>query len=276
LVRSLGSLLLTETIEQRPEIGLKSYDRFFPNQDTLPQGGFGNLIALPLQAKPRKTGNAVFLDENLVPYPDQWAFLGSVRRLIRDEVEKLVQDLSRLRPELGPRSSFVDATEDAPWKQERFAVWKKPDVVGPLPEQVHLNVVNQVYIAKQGLSPSLRNRIIRLAAFPNPEFQRAQAMRLSTYGKPRIICCAEEFSEFLALPRGTLEELVGLLNSLRISVDISDGRLYGNKLRMQFYGELNEPQAKAAQALFDQDTGVLVAPTAFGKTVVAAWLIAQR
>ena len=75
LARRLGAHILTETMEYRPEIGLDSYDRFFPNQDTLPQGGFGNLIALPLQKEPRKKGNSVFVDEQFEPHADQWAFL---------------------------------------------------------------------------------------------------------------------------------------------------------------------------------------------------------
>jgi len=191
LARSLGSFLLTETIERRPEISLKSYDRLFPSQDTLPQRGFGNLIALPLQRRPRERGNSVFLNENVEPYADQWSYLSSVGRLAREEVERLVQKLSRSRQELGPRSAFVELTDEAPWEQKRFSDWKELEVHGPLPDKVNLSLVNQLYIPKQGLSPSLCNRIIRMAAFPNPEFQRAQAMRLSTYDKPRMICCAE-------------------------------------------------------------------------------------
>ena len=204
LARSFGSLLLTETIERRPEIGLKSYDRLFPNQDTLPHGGFGNLIALPLQRKPRQNGNSLFIDEDLAPYQDQWAYLASVRGLALDEVEALVGELSRTRQELGPRTSLVDIDEEEPWRKKRFTDWKKPEEHGPMPDRLTLTLANQLYIGKQGISPSLRNRIIRSAAFPNPQFHRAQAMRLSTYGKPRIICCAEEFSEYIALPQGML------------------------------------------------------------------------
>jgi hypothetical protein len=74
LARNLGSHILTETMEERPDIGLRSYDRFFPNQDTLPKGGFGNLIALPLQKQARARGNSVFVDEKFEPHVDQWAF----------------------------------------------------------------------------------------------------------------------------------------------------------------------------------------------------------
>jgi superfamily II DNA or RNA helicase len=276
LARSLGSLLLTETTERRPEIDLKSYDRFLPNQDTLPRGGFGNLIALPLQRKPRAKGNSVFLDGKLEPHPDQWAFLSSVKKLSRQDTEWLVQELSRTRQELGSHSAFAETAKEVPWETKRFTEWKAAAVSGPLPDKLNLHVVNQVYIPKQGLPPTMRNRIIRLAAFPNPEFYRAQAMRLSTYGKPRIITCAQEFSEYIAIPRGCLEELLDLLKSLNIATEILDGRIEGVRLETEFHGLLNDLQAVAAQTLVEHETGVLVAPTAFGKTVIGAWLIARR
>jgi hypothetical protein len=276
LARSLGSFLLTETMERRSEIGLKSYDRFFPNQDTMPKGGFGNLIALPLQRRPREKGNSVFVDSNLEPYTDQWRYLSSVRRLACGDVEQLVQTLTRSRHELGPRSAFAALTDEVPWEQKRFSDWKEFEVTGPLPDRIILTLADLLYIPKQGLSPSLRNRLIRMAAFPNPEFYRAQAMRFSTYRKPRMICCAEEFSEHIALPRGCVGELLELLEALRVPVGIDDKRIQGSPLHLQFHGELSDLQSKAAEAILKHDTGVLVAPTAFGKTVVAAWLIARR
>ncbi len=276
LARRLGSLLLTETMERRSEIGLKSYDRFFPNQDTMPEKGFGNLIALPLQRRPRERGNSVFLDDNLEPYPDQWAYLSSVRRLASNDVEQLVQSLSRSWQDLGARSSFAALTEEATWERKRFGDSSEFDVAGPFPETICLTVADQLYVPKQGLSPSLRNRIIRMAAFPNAEFFRTQAMRLSTYGKPRMICCAEDFPEHIALPRGCTAELLELLKALRIPVAINDKRTRGANLQLQFHGELNESQKQAAEEMLKHETGVLVAPTAFGKTVVAAWLIARR
>ena len=104
----MGSFLLTETMEQRPEIGLDSYDRFFPNQDTLPKGGFGNLIALPLQKKPREKGNSLFLDDDFIPYPDQWQFLSSVRLMNRSEVETLVDMAVRRGRIVGVRMVVTD------------------------------------------------------------------------------------------------------------------------------------------------------------------------
>lgn len=174
LARRLGSLLLTETMERRSEIGLKSYDRFFPNQDTMPEKGFGNLIALPLQRRPRERGNSLFLDDNLEPYLDQWAYLSSMHRLSSNDVEQLVDSLSQTRQELGSRSSFAILSDEEPWERKRFGECGTPEVVGPLPEKLCLTAANQLYVPRRELSPSLKNRIIRMAAFPNPEFYRAQ------------------------------------------------------------------------------------------------------
>jgi len=139
-----------------------------------------------------------------------------------------------------------------------------------------LVVGNQIYVAKEGLQPGLRNRLLRLAAFQNPEFYRAQAMRLSTYDKPRVIACAEDHPHHVALPRGCLEEVQQALDLLRVRVILRDDRTAGRGIDVAFRGELRPEQSKAADALLEHDTGVLAATTAFGKTVVAAWLIARR
>jgi superfamily II DNA or RNA helicase len=276
LARQMGALLLTQTMERRPEIGLDSYDRFFPSQDTLPRGGFGNLIALPLQKKPRENGNSVFLDVALVPYPDQWAFLSSLRRLNRQEVETFVGEAAKQDGLLGIRLPVTDEHDDQPWAAPPSRRSKEPPVVGPLPEQIEVVLGNQVYVPKAELTPSLRNRLIRLAAFQNPAFYQAQAMRLSTFGKPRIISCCEDFPKHLGLPRGCLDELIDLFQSLRVDVKLTDQRFGGIPVDLEFHGVLRADQQQAADALLQQETGVLSASTAFGKTVVAAYLIAQR
>ena len=277
LARKLGAYILTETMERRPDIGLDSYDRFFPNQDTLPQGGFGNLIALPLQKGPRESGNSVFLDARLTPLPDQWEFLSSIRRIKRSEVEDRVR-LAEAKGQviavrLAPESDEVEA---APWTAPPSRRRRDAPIAGPLPKTLELTLGNQIYIAKEGLPPALRNRLIRMAAFQNPEFYKAQAMRLSTYDKPRIIACAEDYPQHIGLPRGCLDDLLQSLSALNIKPVVRDQRNPGEPLNVTFQGELRPEQTVAAQAMLAQDTGVLAATTAFGKTVVAAWLIAQR
>lgn len=276
LARKLGSLLLTSTMNRRSEIGMDSYDRLFPSQDTLPRGGFGNLIALPLQKKPREQNNSVFLDKDLNPYPDQWAFLSSIHKMAHQDLERIVKNVQDEGEITGVRAVVLDETENEPWKLTPSRKYKEPPITGPLPDQLNLVISNQIYIEKDGLPAPLRNRIVRLAAFQNPEFYKAQAMRLSTFGKPRIISCCEEYPKHLALPRGCQEELLQVLGELKIKTKVIDDRVIGDPLLLNFQGTLRLEQQLAADQLNKHDIGVLSASTAFGKTVIGAWLIAQR
>jgi superfamily II DNA or RNA helicase/very-short-patch-repair endonuclease len=276
LARKLGSHILTETMEHRPDIGLHSYDRLFPNQDTLPKGGFGNLIALPLQKQARRRSNTVFLDEQFRPYVDQWAFLASLRPISRAQVEALVRDAECKGRVVGVRMALADENDENPWTAPPSRRRKEPPITGPLPEALEVILGDQIYVSKENLLPALRNRLIRLAAFQNPEFYRAQSMRLPTYDKPRIIACAEDHPKHLAVPRGCLDEVVETLKVLKIKPVLRDERFGGNSLNVSFTGVLRPEQQLAAEALLRHDTGVLAATTAFGKTVVAAWLIAKR
>jgi len=276
LARRLGSHVLTETMEGRPDIGLDSYDRLFPSQDTMPHGGFGNLIALPLQKRARGQENSVFLDDNLTPWPDQWAFLASTRKIGRSLVESLVQEAERRGRVLGVRLPPQDDGDEAPWTAPPSRRRKELPIVGELPQVLELVLGNQIYIAKDRLHPGLRNRLLRLAAFQNPEFYKAQAMRLSTYDKPRVIACAEDHPHHIGLPRGCLDDVCQALTDLGMATNIRDERQPGNRLDVTFQGELRPDQKPAAEAMLAHDTGVLAATTAFGKTVIAAWLIAQR
>lgn len=224
LARRLGSHVLTETMERRPQLGLDSYDRLFPNQDTMPQGGFGNLIALPLQKAPRDQGNSVFLDDDLQPWADQWACLARLRRLSREQVERTVREAERHGRVLGVRLPPQEDDENEPWTAPPSRRSTPMPIAGELPKTIELVLGNQIYIAKEGLPPSLRNRLLRLAAFQNPEFYQAQALRLSTYGTPRIVACAEDFPLHIALPRGCLDEVLRMLGDLGIDTTIRDER----------------------------------------------------
>lgn len=276
LARKLGSFVLTETMDRRPELGLASYDRLFPNQDTLPKGGFGNLIALPMQKGPREKGHSVFVDDSLTPHPDPWAFLSSIQRLSRTRIESLVDDAEGRGRVVGVRFALAPDDEAEPWNSPPSRRHREPPIPGPLPKQIELVLGDQIYLAKDALPPALRNRLLRLAAFQNPEFYRAQAMRLPTYEKPRIIGCAEDLPAHLGLPRGCLDELLALFQELKIEPRINDQRLAGKSLDLHFTGTLRPEQETAAAAMLAHETGVLSATTAFGKTVLAARLIAAR
>ena len=273
--RRLGSLLVTATMDRCPEIGFDSDDRFFPSQDTMPAGGFGNLIALPLQNRPRENGNSVFADDEFRPYEDQWAYLSTIRRLSRGELMSIVAQAAASGQIIGVRLPSTE--EDAePWAALPSRRSKEPPIEGKLPGSVEVVLGNQVYIDRLKLPPALVNRITRLAAFQNPEFYAAQAMRLPTFGKPRIISCSELFSKHVALPRGCLDDLLSLLGALGIVAALRDERQEGQPIGARFLGELTPEQDHAVAALLPYETGVLAATTAFGKTVVAAKMIAAR
>ena len=275
LARRLGAHLLTEAMERNPDIGFRSYDRFFPSQDTLPQGGFGNLIALPLQGGPRESGNSVFLDGDFEPLPDQWTFLCGLRRLTLAQAGAIVDEAGRRGRIVGLRLP-LDDEDEKPWTAPPSRRRPLPAIAGALPERIGAVLGDQLYVAREGLPPGLVNRLVRLAAFQNPAFYAAQAMRRSTFGTPRIVACAELLSHHVALPRGCLEATEGLLKELGIGLDLRDERYAGRAVDTTFLGELTPEQAPAADALLAHDTGVLAATTAFGKTVVAASLLATR
>ena len=155
IARRMGCYLITETMARRHELSMKSYDRLFPNQDTMPRGGFGNLIALPLQYEPRQQGNSVFIDERFEPYADQWAFLASVQRIEPDTVERIAQEATTTGRVIGVRfAEIIDDQEDlAPWTRSQSRPNSAPLITGPLPSAVRGVLAQRLYIEKSGLPP---------------------------------------------------------------------------------------------------------------------------
>jgi hypothetical protein len=274
--RKLGCVILTRTMESRHQLGLDSYDRLFPNQDTMPKGGFGNLIALPLQKLPRANNNSVFVDAEFQPYPDQWEFLASVKRMSADVVEAVVLEAQKRGDLLGVRINSTEDEDVDPWALPPSKARAEREIPGPFPAQVQIVQSNLVYVQKNGLPSAMLNRLLRLAAFQNPEFYKAQAMRLPTFNKPRVIACGEDLANYIALPRGCIAEVVQLFEAHRIMPVIRDERFAGHPIDVKFSGQLRPEQLDAAAAIAEYDDGILCAPTAFGKTALAAWMIAQR
>jgi hypothetical protein len=187
----MGCYLITETMSRRHELRMSSYDRLFPNQDTMPRGGFGNLIALPLQHEPREHGNTVFVDERFEPFAEQWAFLASVQRMDAQRVDAIAGEARRTGQVVGVR--FVDIDGEvtaAPWTQLPSGQITITANVGAVPPIVNAVLAQRLFIAKADLPASLLNQLKRLAAFQNPEFYKKQQMRLSTAATPRVIACA--------------------------------------------------------------------------------------
>ena len=278
VARKMGCYLITETMAQRHELSMASYDRLFPNQDTMPRGGFGNLIALPFQDGPRQQGNSVFVDGTWTPYPDQWGFLASIGRMIPGQVEALVLDAQAKGQVLGVRTSESsdDERTDAPWKRRPSRRAAKLIISESLPALVRCVLSQLVFVETAGLPSQLINQIKRLAAFQNPEFYKKQAMRLSTALTPRVISCAEDHPHHIGLPRGCLPDLEKLLAGLGVALEVEDERTDGEPLDVCFSGDLSPIQEQSVQALVEHDFGVFVAPPGSGKTVVGANLVARR
>jgi len=276
--RKLGSYLITEAMTRRHQLSMASYDRLFPNQDTMPRGGFGNLIALPLQHEAGQKGNTLFLDQEGKPYADQWAYLSSVPRIEVAAADTLVAEASRRGQILGVRGVGWpgDEEESTPWTRPPSGRPRPVVVTGPLPSEVHATLAQRLFVAKAGPPAALLNQIKRLAAFQNPEFYKKQRMRLSTAGTPRVIACAEEFPEHIAIPRGCREDLEALLRQHHVRLVVDDQRTSGERVEVESKAALTKVQTDAAQALLAHDIGVFVGPPGIGKTVLGTYLVAQR
>ena len=265
--RRLGNAILTEAMERNGTIGFKSYDRFFPNQDILPEGGLGNLVALPLQGNARKNGNSVFVNEYFEPYPDQWEYLLNVGKLSESALEELLKQTSHIQP-LGELSRI---SENKPWEVPDAIQIEQSDFAS----EIVITKANMLYIPLSQLSSKVLNHLRRIASFRNPEFYKKQAMRFSTYSTPRIISCAELTEEYLALPRGCEDAVTNLLQEKDVASHFEDKTNHGKPISVQFVGELRESQQEAVDSLTTRNNGVLSATTAYGKTVTAIGIIAQ-
>src|SRR5580693_1754059 len=228
----------------------------------MPKGGFGNLIALPLQKVPRELGFTEFLDDELRPHADQWSYLASIQRVSQLALERLISEALQQGDLVGVRIACTD-DEDQPDPWTLPPSRKRPDrpIKGLLPSSVEIVRANLIFIEKKALPPEMLNRLLRIAAFQNPEFYKAQAMRLSTFGKPRIIACGEDFTNHIAVPRGCISEVLALLQSHGIRVEVQDERNHGMVVATEFRGKLRPDQEVAAARMLDHDDGILCAPT---------------
>ncbi len=269
--RRFGTYILTCAMSQRHEINFSSYDRLFPSQDILPKGGYGNLIALPLQKECRKNGNSVFINDYFEVFEDQWAYLSGIDKISKEDISLHISNMSS-KNELGSLKKFY--IEEKPEKSPRktISILSRKD----FPEKVRIIQSNMIHIEKENLSNKVLNEIKRLAAFKNPEFYRAQAMRLPVYNKPRIVDLSEETENYLSIPRGCYEDLITLLENNKVKIDLEDKRNPGEKIDVSFKGTLKENQNESLKELIKYENGILTASPGFGKTIVAIKLIAER
>lgn len=244
IARKLGMVLLRKTQEENEGFYLESFDRLFPNQDIMPKGGFGNLIALPLQKAPAQSGNSLFVDENFITYPDQWLYLSTVRKIKERDIQNVIQ---------------ADVNSHL-----------------SLPKEIQIELKNGIHIKKNDIPISLVSQMMEITSFNNPRFYRARAKRLSTYEIPRMVQCAIDEQDVLILPRGCLEELLALFADYSIKVNVIDQQYSGENFEVKFHGVLSSHQDEVVKKLLEVNQGVLSATTGFGKTVVATAIIAER
>lgn len=265
--RRLGNAILTEAMNRDGRMSFNSYDRFFPNQDRMPEGGFGNLVALPLQGQARKNLNSVFVDDDFLAYEDQWSFLYNIKKVREDSVDKLLN--LHVNEELGALST---SSESKPW------VTPSPQNITKADFYYTLKIIkaDKIYIPLKSVSAKVLNHLKRIAAFKNPEFYSKQALRLSTYSVPRIISCFDITDEYLAMPRGCENAILSFLKDNNVKYSITDETSQGKKISVTFTGKEREEQTYAINALLTYSNGVLHATTAFGKTVTAAAIIARK
>lgn len=272
LARKFGTMLLTTAMNKRHEIQFKSYDRLFPSQDTLPKGGLGNLIALPLQKTAREKFNSEFIDEHFQSYEDQWAFLSTIQRIPQNRIKQVISEFGD-NHELGVLKQEEQEGAEKPWETSKTKIDLRRN---DFPKRIEIVRANMLFVPKAGISQKAMNRLKRIASFANPMFYKQQAMRLPTYGHPRVICCADETKEYLCLPRGCKSELVSQLEELGIEIHHIEKTHRGRKIDVEFNGQLRNEQSLALNHLLQHDTGILSGSTAFGKTIVAIKLIAER
>lgn len=288
LARKFGSALLTKGAETVNLKNFNYYDRMIPTQDHLPvniksgKQGLGNLIALPLQGLALKYGNSAFIDEDWNAYPNQWQILASVVKIKRSFIDEKINEwcetgvLGILGDEFqntgeNSENSSEKKTKSKPWEKKPI-LFNEDDILGSL----GITLADKVYVCIENVKPRMQNLIRRMATFSNPEFYKNMKMGFSTKGMPRIIFCGYDEDGYICLPRALHEPLIELLNKSKIKHTVKDLREEGQKLKAYFKGELYDEQQEAADKMLQYENGILGATTAFGKTVVGAYMIAER
>ena len=264
LARRFGYALLEKGAESVNLKSFKYYDRMIPTQDALPEGGLGNVIALPLQGLALKSGNSAFVDENWNAYEDQLRLLAGTKRITRQEIE----DFLSLWYSAG--DTKADESDDSPWdKNSEFDS-------GGVQGKVQIVLSDRIYIDSSGMSNKVKRQLRRMATFSNKQYFQNQAMDLPNYDESRFIYLGADEGKYIVLPRGLLEEIRTRFDSAGIGYDIVDKRVGGRKIKVSFNGDLRESQIPAVETMLQNETGILHAATAFGKTVVCCDMIARR
>jgi hypothetical protein len=276
--RRLGMVLVSKAARLHPTMGLGAYDRLFPNQDTLPVGGFGNLIALPLAKAARQHGNTLFVDQHMVAFNDQWLYLADLPRLSRAGLERILARIAPLAPlpPFAPAGTALNDENDIALQNDTLVLdVSHPRIRGGMVSgEVTVRIDAQIHVPRSLPTPVLA-ALRRLAAFPNPVFHEKLRLRFATFDTPRFLFAGEWRPDRLVLPRGVLEQCISILENAGAAVAVQDARQVGTRVPWEFKGELRAGQKAAVSAMFAEDCGVLCAPPGAGKTVMGCALIAR-
>lgn len=265
VARKFGMTILSLAMEESRSITFSSFDRMFPSQDFLETGGFGNLIALPLQKEARKYGNTEFLDKNFDVIKDPWAHLFHTAKINKSMMDRVLEN------EITSPKEMAKSDNDLSGR-----VNQKKLKTTDFPETLILEKDSGILMSKENISLRGLLYLRSLASYHNPEFFQQQAMRRTTFGIPRISEIYQEDLNTIRLPRGCEEELCHSLKELGVKHEIKDHRSTGSVLNVDFRGNLRIQQQEAVIALKEKENGVLSATTGFGKTVIGAALISER
>lgn len=267
--RDFGSCLIAEAAALNKTITFEAFDRMIPAQSTIPEGGFGNLIALPFQGKAQREGNSVFVDERFEPFPDQWLYLSQIQLISRATVDRLIEDTKNKPLGIATAAATNKTRRNVQKPRKRLPLTPRD-----FPSNLLVTQADMLYIPEKSLSPAAQMEIRRLATFANPEFFRAQSMHQSVFGKPRFIDLSELRDGYVAIPRGCKVQLERLLQEAGVSAHYSDKRKSSHPIAMAFKGTLRPEQQIVAEQMLSYEDGIMSAPTGFGKTVIGAYLIA--
>ena len=256
--RILGDYILTQSMVNNKNISFKSYDRFFPSQDIVDKNGYGNCIALPLQGNCVMNKTSVFVNDDFEMISKQIEYLSSVRKIKKIEFNLLIEKIKGNKELLELDSKKI--------KKIRLT---RAD----FPLNFDFILQDDIYISKSGLSAKALYTLKRLAVLYNPEFYEKQSKRLSTYNVNRIIELYKETDEYISLPRGCYDDLIDILKNVGITYQIIDKRPVFDSIDYESYAELYDNQREAVTSLLKNSTGILVAPTGSGKTVMGIEII---
>lgn len=271
LARKLGIKVLETAMNRNGISKFDSFDRLFPNQDHMPKGGYGNLIALPLQRQAVEKGNSVFVDDSFKMYASQTAVLQNIERYSRMQIIDVLKQF--------PNVILSDVNDKEIEEEDKVLPWEKKKeetIPTDLPKYIDIVLYDRIYISKKKLHPFIKKKLVGLTVFHNPEYYLARNLRKSVQDIPMWIQCFEENSDYLMLPVGVESTLMEICQSYNIQINVIDKRFSGKEIDVAFHGDLREKQLKAVEELLAVSNGILHANTAFGKTVAAIALIAER